>query len=297
MRGQQVAHVRELVGDADAAGEEEDRAVGGEGFEAAVGAFEEAGERDDSGGGGGGAGVQARGHAGAFADDEGHGGDGAVGERGAEVGGGGGEFVGLEGAVGGRALLAPGHGEGVRHPEGEGGDVYVGVAARAEGPGPRHGEGEAAGVAGEGLDGEGGEAVAGGVTVDKAEAADGAVEEPEEDDSFDEVELGEGATDGVDVDAEEGEEGEELMQVDEGFVEGVADGRGGLDENKAQGAGADEAILEEGVVVEGGGQAVEAFGGVHVDGPCDGVGDGFQDYDSTYPSVEKIVCIEADPQQ
>lgn len=105
------------------------------------------------------------------------------------------------------------------------------------------------------------------------------------------------AADGVDVDAEEGEEGEELVEVEEGFVEGVADGGGGLDEDEAEGAGAEEAELEEDVVVEGGGEAVEAFGGVHVDSPSDGVGDGFEDYDSADPSVEEVVGIKADPQQ
>ena len=61
----------------------------------------------------------------------------------------------------------------------------------------------------------------------------------------------------------------------EGFVEGVADGGGGLDEDEGEGGGGEEAVLEEGVVVEGGDEAVEAFGGVHVDGPGDSVGDGF----------------------
>lgn len=85
--GEQGADVWELVGDADAAGEEEDGAVGVEGFETAVGAFEEAGEVDGAGGGGAGAGVEAGGHAGAFADDEGHACGGAGGEGRVEVGG------------------------------------------------------------------------------------------------------------------------------------------------------------------------------------------------------------------
>lgn len=42
---------------------------------------------------------------------------------------------------------------------------------------------------------------------------------------------------------------------------------------------------------------MEAFGGVHVDGPCECVGDGFEDDDSTDPSVEEVVGIKADPQQ
>lgn len=240
--GEEGACVRELMGDADAGGEEEDGAVGEEGVETAVGPFEEAGEVDGSGGGGAGAGVEAGGHAGAFADDEGHACGGAVGEGGVEVGGGGGEF----GEGGGERegfRGGPGDGEGVRHPEGEGWDVDVGVGAGAESPGTRHGEGEAAGVGGEGLDGQRGQTVAGEVAVDDAEPTDAAVEDPEEDDGFDVVELGEMAADGVDVDAEEGEKGEELVEVEEGFVEGVADGGGGLDEDEAKGAGAEEAVL------------------------------------------------------
>lgn len=46
--GHQVPHVRHLVRDADAAGEEHDGAVGVEGVQAAVGAFDEGGERDDA---------------------------------------------------------------------------------------------------------------------------------------------------------------------------------------------------------------------------------------------------------
>lgn len=135
------------------------------------------------------------------------------------------------------------------------------------------------------------------VAVDNPKPTDGAVEHPEDDDGFNVSQLREMAADGVDVDAEEGEEGEELVEVEEGFVEGVADGGGRLDEDEAEGASAEEAGLEEDVVVEGGGEAVEAFGGVHVDGPGDGVGDGFEDYDATDPSVEEVVGIKADPQQ
>lgn len=107
--GEEVSHMPELVGDAYAAGEEEDGAVREEGLEAAVGALEEGGEGEDAGWGGAGAGVEGGGHAGAFADDEGHGGEGAVGDGGAEVGGRGRQFVRLEGAVGRRARLAPCH--------------------------------------------------------------------------------------------------------------------------------------------------------------------------------------------
>ena len=203
-----MADVRELVSDSHAAGEEENGAIGEQALEAAVGALEEGSQRQEARGFSAGSVVERGGHAGALADDEGHAGDGSVGEGGVEVGGRGREFLAcFEGAVGRGALRAPGYGEGVRHPEREGGDVDVGVAAGAESPRTRHGEGETACFAWEGLDGEGGDSVAGDVAVEKAEHAKGAVEEPEEDDGLDGVELWEGATDGVDVDAEEGEEG------------------------------------------------------------------------------------------
>lgn len=60
----------------------------------------------------------------------------------------------------------------MRHPEGEGGDVDVCVGAGAESPGARHGEGEAAGVGGEGLDGQLRKAVTGEIAVDNPKPTD-----------------------------------------------------------------------------------------------------------------------------
>lgn len=72
--GEEGADEGKLMGYSDAAGEEHDGAVGGEGVGGAVGAFDEGGEGEAGGGCGGAFGVEAVGEAGAAADDEGEGG-------------------------------------------------------------------------------------------------------------------------------------------------------------------------------------------------------------------------------
>lgn len=43
--------------------------------------------------------------------------------------------------------------------------------------------------------------------------------------------------------ADDGDDGEELVNVEEGFVEGVADYRSRLDDDEAQGYGCEKAVL------------------------------------------------------
>lgn len=112
--GDEVAHVRDLVRDADAAGEEHDGAVGVEGVQAAVGAFDQGGEGEEAGGGALGLFEEGVGEAGAPADDERHGGF-LQGEH----------VLARDGEAFFRVEVfgsfAPGDGEGVRGPETDGG--------------------------------------------------------------------------------------------------------------------------------------------------------------------------------
>ena len=127
--GQEGAHVAELVGDARAAGEEEDGAVGVEGVRGAVWPFDEAGEVEGPRGGRGCEAVEGGGHPGALGDNEGEGV--ARPGREGEVGGRGGEFF-----VGGMAAArgGPGDGEGMRHPQRDSWEVDVRVHAGVVGP-------------------------------------------------------------------------------------------------------------------------------------------------------------------
>lgn len=157
----QVADEGDVVGDADAAGEEENGAVGVEGVDAAVGALGEGLEGD--------AGVHAVlgadeefvGEAGTAADEEREGGF-LVGAEGILVGHGDALFVSDD--LGG---LTPGNGEGVGGPPADGGDVEVDVLTGFEGPRAGEVECDAQGVTGEGLDDCGGEFAAA-VAVDDA---------------------------------------------------------------------------------------------------------------------------------
>ena len=159
-------------------------------LQAAVGAFEETGQSQDTGWRRPGFVVEFRGHAGAFGYDQRHGGDGSVGEGGAEIGGCGGEFFGLEGDVGRWALFGPGDREGVRHPEGEGGQVDVGVGAGDEGPGARDGECDSAGLSGERFHGDLCDTVAGDVAVEETHPAQASLCYPQRDDPLDVGALG-----------------------------------------------------------------------------------------------------------
>ena len=145
--GEEGADEGELMGYSDAAGEEHDGAVGGEGVGAAVGAFDEGGEGEPGVGCGGAFGIKAVGEAGATADYEGEGGLG----EGEDVG----IYVGFFEVVGGGELgegFGPGEGEGVGGVEADGGDGEEDVLAWVEGPGVGEVDVYAEGVAGKEFD-------------------------------------------------------------------------------------------------------------------------------------------------
>ena len=122
------ADVGDLVGDADAAGEENDGAVGGKGVQAAVGAFGEGADDEAAIVRGFGFAVEAVGEAGTAADDGCEGGcRAAVGEAGDVLAGHDEAFFGGEG--GGVVGAGPGEGEGVGGPEADGGDGQEGMLA------------------------------------------------------------------------------------------------------------------------------------------------------------------------
>ena len=170
------------------------------------------------------------------------------------------------------------------------------MGAGAVAPGAGEVEGDAAGFAGEGFDGDHGGAAEGDVVVEEPEEAEEAVVGPEDHDGDDVRHLRERADLGVLVDAEDDEDGEELVEVEEGFVEGVPDGGGGLDEDDDHGDGAEEAVLDEGVGAEGFADALDAFDVYFVRSPGTGVDDGFEDDDPTDPSVEEVEGVERDPE-
>ena len=86
----------------------------------------------------------------------------------------------------------------------------------------------------------------GDIAVDYAEEAEGALEDPEGEGPADVVRSGELAELAVDPDSNDCEEGEELVDVKEGFVEGVADYGGGLYEDGGEGYRSEEAVGKEG---------------------------------------------------
>lgn len=122
-------------------------------------------------------------------------------------------------------LLAPPDGEGVGGPPADGGDVQVEVLTGLERPGARHVQGDAQSITGEGLD-EGCRGRSADVAIQNHEDTGGALEGPE-DDGGEQVRL---RHQSVQVDPQEaerdGHHGD--VEVEEGFVESMADGGGGV---------------------------------------------------------------------
>ena len=147
--GDEGAHVRYLVGDADAAGEHENRAVGGHAVDAAIGALCVGAGREDAARAGFGFLVEHVGEAGSAPDDERDG-----------------RSLGCEEILAGHCeaflgrevvfRFGPGDGEGVGGPHADVGDVEEGVLAWLEEPGASHAQCDADCVTVEGFDVGGG---------------------------------------------------------------------------------------------------------------------------------------------
>ncbi len=88
------------------------------------------------------------------------------------------------------------------------------------------------------------------------------------------------------VDAEPGRDGKDDVDVEEGFIEGVADGREGLDEDDEHSDGASEAGVGERVDFELVEEAWPACCGDFDVGPAEGVDEAFDDDDASYPTVD-----------
>ena len=65
------------------------------------------------------------------------------------------------------------------------------------------------------------------------------------------------------------------MDVYKGLVKGVSDGGRGLQKNDDHGDGSEEAILQEMTCSECFVDAVISFSGMHVNAPCQGMGNHF----------------------
>lgn len=141
--GEEGAELADLMGDADAAGEEDDGAVRVEGGGLTVGAFDEAGEVEFARGAGGGAVVQFARHAGALGHDEGDG-VGRLGDR--EVLLCHWKHLHVRGDGSWRCCAGPGDGEGMRLQPRDAGEIDVGVSTGLVNPGSRKEEGHPASI-------------------------------------------------------------------------------------------------------------------------------------------------------
>lgn len=192
---------------------------------------------------------------------------------------------------------SPGDAEGVRGPSAVAGEVGVDVGAGAEAPRAGEMEGHAASLGGEGLDSDGGGALAGDIVIEEAGEAEEELDDPEGEDKLEPRGLWEGAGVAVDDDAGEGAERRSTVHVEEGLVEGVADGGQGLQEDEEKECDADDAGLEEVRVGDGLLSAFPALGLVLKRAPREDVRGGFGDDDARGPAVEEVECVEADLQQ
>lgn len=170
--------------------------------------------------------VEVPGQARARPDQEGDGlcGGGGGGERGQAFLGVVGEVeegAGLRRGGGGGGTLGPGDGKGVGGPEADGGQREEDVLARLNVPGAGDAEGQAHGFAREELDGGFG-GVGAEVAVEEGGESEQSVDGPDGDDHFHER-LG-GEVGQVDPEAGEDEGHECDVEMEEGFIKGVAKG-------------------------------------------------------------------------
>lgn len=142
-------------------------------------------------------------------------------------------------------LVAPGQGEGVVGPESHRRHVEVSVLSRAESPGAGHANGDAEGIAGQDLDlGLG--ATLSKVAVCKAKETKGAFDRPDGNDPPHHGLL-RFALGGLQVNPDTGNcDGcHDDVYGQEGLVEGVADGTGGLEQDEEEGSSSDGASVHE----------------------------------------------------
>lgn len=186
----------------------------------------------------------------------------------------------------------------MRHPEGDSGEVGVDVAAGWDMGFAREEECYAAGFAGEGFDDDSGHAVAAGdVEIDQSCESRASFKRPHADHELEPGFLGQVVEVDVEIDAQDGHQGEELVEMQKGFVKGMSDRRRGVQEKENHEQGADEPPEEEWIGLHIGPSLVPSCSIDGVDRPCDGVSDGLQHHDSTQPAVDEVVCVEADVQQ
>lgn len=229
----QVAHVRHGLRDAHAAGKEHHCAVRVHIVQGAIGTLHEAGGDHTAVGTGGGLLVQRAREARAGTNHVGH-------ARLAQAE----DVVAVHGellAVVHLRILAPANGEGVGLRPADAGEVQVGVLAGCECPGPCHGDGDAAGVAGEGLDNGLGAAGAN-VAVRDAHCTGSTVEGPEGDHGVQVVELDKVLHLTVVPDTGQRDGGACDVEDLEDLVPGVPQNADGVEHHKSEADGADEAV-------------------------------------------------------
>lgn len=225
----EVADVRDLVGDTDTGGEEHDGAVRGQ-ILVSVGTLDESRGNELAGGALLNLLVESVGEASTAADKKAH--SGLAEARKVE-------------AIQGHAflltpcllLLAPGKREGVRGPPANRRKVQVDVLASLEPPGAGDLKVDAEAVTGEGFDLGLGTTVAE-VAENDPEEAHEALDDPDGKDGLHDIELVELTSGTVDPDTGKTKSGEQDVEVKEDLVEGVADRTSGLDEDDQEGQSA-----------------------------------------------------------
>ncbi len=98
-------------------------------------------------------------------------------------------------------------------------------------------------------------------------------------------------------DGQDGGKGKKLVQMEEGLVEGMANGGRGLEEYDNHGYRSKQAILYEWLVIEMLFDPRVPLGGMHIDRPRTRMGDSLQYHDPAYPPMEQVVGIEANAQE
>lgn len=199
----------------------------------------------------------------------------------------------------GSFMLDPGDGERVAFPRVDAPKAEVGVRARFDIHEARQANSDSCDVAGHSLAESVGETFVGPVGVHQADNASQTIQQPNNHHSHNPGQLrqatnmdGRGST--VHPGADERDESEDDVQVKKGFVESVAKRRHAEKEEGNQSGGADGAGANE----EGGENLLLDIAPATIshswDGPGRDMNEGLDDDDSAHPSMQQVVCVEAD---
>lgn len=169
--------------------------------------------------------------------------------------------------------------------------VDVSVAARARIPWALEVHGHTDGLSRHGLDGNARHLVEAPAAPAKADHAHSDLKTPHEENNPHPGDLGKAVHLQVKIETDKGCDDAEAVDVQEGLVEGMADGRPGLDADQEEGDGADHAPGVGALIAQGIADCCPSTCMLGIVQPGDGVDEGLDNGDPSSPAMEEIKIV------